>query len=231
MSWHVPSLRRQSAAMVDQLRLRLCWSLLSRMCRPTRDVQQRRALQPRLGESATLASRRWDIADTSIFAQNPHILYALTVTYQRFNLLANFTLAQGIAEARRLRAARRERQQRTSSSATSLRPINEGVAASARTSEDHPGASSEKALGKRRERTLSLGSLADLTLASPSSPNLSRTTSNTSGGPLSPTMSEAGETGDEQRPFVGKNGFVPTTEWVAAWREGCVPCLAALRKC
>jgi hypothetical protein len=46
---------------------------------------------------------------------------------------------------------------------------------------------------------------------------------------LSPTASEAGETGDEQRPFIGKNGFVPTTEWVAAWREGCVVCFAALR--
>ncbi|BGO88692.1 hypothetical protein NBRC10512_005138 [Rhodotorula toruloides] len=151
---------------------------------------------------------------------NPHIMYALPVIYQRFDLLANFTLAQGIAEARRLRAARRERQQRASSGGSTLRPISEGVAASARTSEDSPAASSEKALGKRRERTLSLGSLADLSLSSPTSPNLSRTTSNTSGGPLSPTASEAGETGDEQRPFVGKNGFVPTTEWVAAWREG-----------
>ncbi|BGO98303.1 High-temperature-induced dauer-formation protein-domain containing protein [Rhodotorula toruloides] len=151
---------------------------------------------------------------------NPHVMYALTVTYQRFDLLANFTLAQGIAEARRLRAARRERQQRAASSGPTLRPINEGVAASARRSEDSPGASSEKALGKRRERPISLGSLADLSLSSPSSPNLSRTTSNTSGGPLSPTASEAGETGDGQRPFVGKNGFVPTTEWVAAWREG-----------
>ncbi|BGP29203.1 hypothetical protein JCM10296v2_000941 [Rhodotorula toruloides] len=151
---------------------------------------------------------------------NPHIMYALTVTYQRFDLLANFTLAQGIAEARRLRATRRERQQRASSSGSTLRPISEGVAASARTSEDSPAASSEKALGKRRERTLSLGSLADLSFSSPSSPSLSRTTSNTSGGPLSPTASEAGETGDEQRPFVGRNGFIPTTEWVAAWREG-----------
>ncbi|GAA6005431.1 hypothetical protein JCM10207_002979 [Rhodosporidiobolus poonsookiae] len=154
-------------------------------------------------------------------ASNPHLLYALLQTRRRFSLLSSFTLAEGIAEARRLRAARRARQ---ASSPGSLGAIPEGQAAPLSPTLSAAGAS-EKALGKRRERNLSVSSLADLSLGgSPAgSPGLAD-----GAGARSPSEDGAGgresldlsaEPGEE-RPFVGKNGFVPTEEWVASWQSG-----------
>lgn len=163
--------------------------------------------------------------------QNPYLLYALSITYKRFDLLANFTLAQGVAEARRLRAARRERQQQHS-----LRSISEDVPArpsvgasslpgehaddSATAGEGGGEGASEKSLGKRRERNLSLGglSLADLSLASP--PLGSATNASRSSLSLDAATAGAGGVAGEERPFVGRNGFVPTEPWVSSWREG-----------
>ncbi|GAA5991447.1 hypothetical protein JCM10908_005707 [Rhodotorula pacifica] len=146
--------------------------------------------------------------------RNPHLLYALAVSLPRFDLFANFTLSLGIAEARRLRAARRER----------LRPISEGAEDSAsRTSQDGP---SEKALGKRRASSVSLGglSLTD-SRAEPGAPSpaLSRSESSASlGGASLGGSAEAPDRANsgENRPFVGRNGFIPTESWVASWREG-----------
>ncbi|GAA5861926.1 hypothetical protein JCM1840_006877 [Sporobolomyces johnsonii] len=160
---------------------------------------------------------------------NPALVQALLQTHKRFELLAHFTLATGVAEARRLRAERRERQRRRaagSGGGVGLETLKEGEAskeglfeptsprgaspASLSPSPTSPPLSptkpsaSEKALGKRRERTLSLGglSVAELSLAEP-------------GGVRSP-----GTDGEEDPPFVGKNGFVPTEEWVSSWRQG-----------
>lgn len=160
--------------------------------------------------------------DTSSIAQNPYLFYALAVSLPRFDLLANFTLALGIAEARRLRAARRER----------LRPIREGAedeassssSAARRPSHDGP---SEKALGKRRASSVSLGGLslsdthaADATATATAPPlNLSRSESSASLGGAS-LSGEAVDAMGENRPFVGRNGFTPTESWVASWREG-----------
>lgn len=154
--------------------------------------------------------------------QNPHLFYALAVSLPRFDLLANFTLALGIAEARRLRAARRER----------LRPIREGAetddqatpsVSSRRSSHDGP---SEKALGKRRASSVSLGglSLHDDRDRDPASagPSLGRSESSASFGGASTWSGDQqdGANAGEGRPFVGRNGFTPTEGWVASWREG-----------
>lgn len=161
--------------------------------------------------------------DTSSIAQNPYLFYALAVSLPRFDLLANFTLALGIAEARRLRAARRER----------LRPIREGAeddeassssSAARRPSHDGP---SEKALGKRRASLVSLGGLslsdthaADAT-ATATAPTLTLSRSESSASLGGASLSgEAVDAMGENRPFVGRNGFTPTESWVASWREG-----------
>ncbi|GAA5949250.1 hypothetical protein JCM21900_000875 [Sporobolomyces salmonicolor] len=158
---------------------------------------------------------------------NPALVHALLQTHKRFELLAHFTLATGVAEARRLRAERRERQRRRAagSGGGGLETLKEGEAskegsleptsprerpASLSPSPTSPPLSptkpsaSEKALGKRRERTLSLGglSVAELSLSE-------------LGGVRSP-----GTEGEEDQPFVGKNGFVPAEEWVSSWRQG-----------
>ncbi|TKA53363.1 hypothetical protein B0A53_04381 [Rhodotorula sp. CCFEE 5036] len=155
--------------------------------------------------------------------RNPYLFYALAVSLPRFDLLANFTLALGIAEARRLRAARRER----------LRPIREGAeddeassssSAARRPSHDGP---SEKALGKRRASLVSLGGLslsdthaADAT-ATATAPTLTLSRSESSASLGGASLSgEAVDAMGENRPFVGRNGFTPTESWVASWREG-----------
>ena len=148
--------------------------------------------------------------------QNPYLFYALAVSLPRFDLLANFTLALGIAEARRLRAARRER----------LRPIREGTedeasspaSSSRRASRDGP---SEKALGKRRASSVSLGGLSLGDTHAEAAPTLSRSESSASLGGAS-LSGEAVDAVGENRPFVGRNGFTPTEAWVASWREGLV---------
>ncbi|BGP37050.1 hypothetical protein JCM10449v2_000954 [Rhodotorula kratochvilovae] len=113
---------------------------------------------------------------------NPHLLYSLSITLKRFALLAHFTLAQGIAEARRLRAARRDRQTQagrlaavSEDAAQPLASVAAGPAPAAQEEEEEAeGGGSERARGKRperereRSRALSISSVADLSLSSPS---------------------------------------------------------------
>ncbi|GAA5936971.1 uncharacterized protein JCM15063_000114 [Sporobolomyces koalae] len=165
-------------------------------------------------------------------ALNSRLLYALLQTHKRFELLSHFTLELGVSEARRLRAERRKRQQASSphlepvregqeTTATTLLsspPATKSFSTSPRLSisstfstnstpespvtEEAPSLLSEKAAGKRRERSLSaLGSV-----------NLSQLSLNIDSGTSSGV--------EDPGPFVGKNGFVPTETWVASWREG-----------
>ncbi|POY73446.1 hypothetical protein BMF94_3383 [Rhodotorula taiwanensis] len=136
--------------------------------------------------------------------RNPYIVYALAVSFPRLELLANFTLAVGVTEARRLKSVRRER----------LRPISEAsdaIEGPPRPITDSAGPSA-KALGKRRASSVSLSglSLNEPTLPSPA---LSRSGSSTS-------LGASNSRPDSNEPFVGRNGFVPTESWVASWREG-----------
>ncbi|GAA5879289.1 hypothetical protein JCM16303_003150 [Sporobolomyces ruberrimus] len=170
-------------------------------------------------------------------ALNSRFVHALLQTHKRFELLSQFTLELGVSEARRLRAERRKKQQQ----ASHLEPVKEGeestssmlstrasprlsisstfsstsgvVGAGGATSPTSPGGGdggetkmSEKAAGKRRERSLSsLGAL-----------NLSELSLNDHGGSAGGSSSAA----EDHGPFVGKNGFAPTEQWVSSWREG-----------
>ncbi|GAA5971297.1 hypothetical protein JCM11641_008300 [Rhodosporidiobolus odoratus] len=154
------------------------------------------------------------------FASNAHFLHCLLLTRRRLETLSTFTLASGVAAAQRLRVARRARQTGGAPS-PGLGAIPEDVTASPllspRGEEGEAGSTaSEKALGKRRERSLSVGSLssltADLALSSPALASPGEGTSRES-------LDLSGMSG-EQRPFVGKNGFVPTEDWVSSWRDG-----------
>lgn len=172
-------------------------------------------------------------------ALNSRFVHALLQTHKRFELLSQFTLELGVSEARRLRAERRKRQQQ----ASHLEPVKEGeestssmlstrasprlsisstfsstsglVGAGGATSPTSPGRGdggeskmSEKAAGKRRERSLSsLGAM-----------NLSELSLNDHGGSAGGSSSAA----EDHGPFVGKNGFAPTEQWVSSWREGYV---------
>ncbi|BGP45142.1 hypothetical protein JCM10450v2_000959 [Rhodotorula kratochvilovae] len=144
---------------------------------------------------------------------NPHLLYSLSITLKRFALLAHFTLAQGIVEARRLRAARRDRQTQagrlaavSEDAAQPLASVAAGPAPAAQEEEEEgEEGGSERARGKRpererereRSRALSISSVADLSLSSPS------LGAGASGSRTSLALEDAGD----ERPFVGRGGL------------------------
>ncbi|GAA5969685.1 hypothetical protein JCM3765_006112 [Sporobolomyces pararoseus] len=178
------------------------------------------------------------------FSLSSRFIYALSQTHKRFELLSHFTLELGVSEARRLRAERRKRQLQYSSS--NLESVKEGEATTNNNNDSSSRLSarsmssprlsisstysntsggptsptrtnslteggggdetelSEKAAGKRRERSLSsLGTF-----------NMSELSLNEGSGTQASTVSE------DEGTFVGKNGFVPTEQWVSSWREG-----------
>lgn len=166
-------------------------------------------------------------------SDNPHLIYAIIRSSQRFESLSTFTLAAGVAEVRRVRAARKAGQTGsagatpTSSARPSIsspRVSRTGVPLTASPAAEEveeaekevgeggagvggaggAGEVSEKARGKMRAR--------------------SRSGSGVGVQGLPPVVERAlegavDEVGEGER-FVGKNGFVPTEGWVASWREG-----------
>jgi len=149
----------------------------------------------------------------SNLSSNNQLLYSLLQTQKRFELLSHFTLEIGVSEARRLRSERRKKRQEQQQS--SLEPVQEdrpllsprASIVSPRLSVSSQGgeeeAVSEKVAGKRRERSLSstLGAAGF---------NMSELSLNET----------SGNTAEDEGPFVGKNGFMPTEQWVSSWREG-----------
>jgi len=103
--------------------------------------------------------------------------------------------------------------------ASSSAPLASVAAGTAGGDGDGDGAS-EVVRGKRPERALSISSVADLSLTG--SPAL--------GGGAGSSRTSLALYEDEaagERPFVGRNGFVPSEEWVASWRDGSVGALSS----
>ena len=176
----------------------------------------------------------------------PNLIYAIIRSHQQFAKLANFTLASGVASIRRTRKeqnlnatkdgtispAKTPRRLSIASERSSMPMSPPGLTAGADTERDQekaalmdqrpqrddqrqplqqfamspiseypPSRLSEKAAGKLRARSSS-----QLTLQS----NGSYT-----GDDLDTSISDL-----EASPFVSRNGFEPTENWVASWREG-----------
>lgn len=149
--------------------------------------------------------------------QNPTLIYSILRSQKRFEELSTFTLAGGVSELRRVRLERKAAAaaaatpptlRRTSSSTLGTVPEDrvskegagaEGEKPASPGGEEPPavaaagGAPSEKAMGKRRERSSSVSTLTTAT------------------GDLSIEGSEGGEV------FVGKHGFVPSEGWVSVF--------------
>ncbi|KAK4700481.1 hypothetical protein P7C70_g5768, partial [Phenoliferia sp. Uapishka_3] len=122
-------------------------------------------------------------------SDNPHLIYAIIRSHQRFSDLSNFTLASGVASVRRARLERKAALASPPLVSTPRRTSSQSARGDGK-SEGEENAEgevpSEKAMGKRRERSLS-----DATL-------------------MGVEASEA----SEGEVFVGKHGFVPTESWL-----------------
>lgn len=174
-------------------------------------------------------------------AENPNLVYNLVRAHKTFEDLGTFTLARGLREIRRIQLAREERGGRNSSDKPKSRTNSSDT--------ERPG--SEKARLLRSESATSIElSQADLpddieaqrqATADESRPGRLPRTSSTASSPTSesprlPSEKARGKmragrivaeemTGSLERlaaSGVGRNGFVPTQEWVTSWQQGLV---------
>ena len=171
-------------------------------------------------------------------AENPNLVYNLVRAHKTFEDLGTFTLARGLREIRRIQLAREERgrnssdkpKSRTNSTDTErpgsekARLLRSESATSIELSQaDLPddieaqrhAAADESRLG-RLPRTSSTASLP--TSDSPRLPSEKARGKMRAGRPAAEEM-----TGSLERlaaSGVGRNGFVPTQEWVTSWQQG-----------
>jgi hypothetical protein len=151
--------------------------------------------------------------------KNWKFIYSLVQVRQRFQLLKDFNLEIGIKEARRLRFERKKRQRERYLN-TVKEPLDEDEEITTRNNRSPLNRShvttttttttallSDKVAGKQREET-------------GLSPPPSFMTSFNNFSQLSLNDSIVGGEEGSTIPFVGKNGFIPTEEWVASWRQG-----------
>ncbi|KIP06021.1 hypothetical protein PHLGIDRAFT_30681 [Phlebiopsis gigantea 11061_1 CR5-6] len=168
-------------------------------------------------------------------AENPHLVYNIVRAHQTFEELGTFTLARGLREIRRIQLAKEER----AKNAADKSPDNK----------DRPSQSDAERPGDEKARLLRSTSSGDLPddieaqrqsaseeerigrpLMSPTLP----TASISSEPPAVPSEKVRGKmrarvsqsedmTGSLERlaaAGVGRNGFVPTREWVTSWQQG-----------
>ncbi|KAM0746881.1 hypothetical protein T439DRAFT_306349 [Meredithblackwellia eburnea MCA 4105] len=156
-------------------------------------------------------------------SDNPNLVYSLIRSHKRFEELSTFTLSDGVNEVRRVRHERKAAaaaaalappstasSRRSSYQAVPGVPESRAPASAKETSDSEKGVESgaealtttspatqevpsEKAMGKRRERSLSVSTIP---------------------------MNDLNLEGGDGETFVGKNGFVPSESWVSSWREG-----------
>ncbi|SCV67363.1 BQ2448_6009 [Microbotryum intermedium] len=164
-------------------------------------------------------------------SDNPELVYAILRSHQRFDELSKFTLAMGVAEARRLKVERKQKKAAAAMAQTEGEMVEVGTrtrSSSMSGTTEEGDELSQKQRGKRRQRGTSLEtvSVGDLSLGPTELPALEGANEV---DPLQSTRAsedqsrrnsfDAGAV-DEDAPFVGKNGFVPGKAWVASWREG-----------
>ncbi|KAI0078173.1 hypothetical protein K474DRAFT_1683933 [Panus rudis PR-1116 ss-1] len=167
-------------------------------------------------------------------SDNPNLVYGIIRSHKTFEDLGTFTLARGLREIRRAREAKEER----------TRPsVDKGKQRA--DNDQHEDASVEKARLLRREGSNSV----DLEQGNPSLDNIpdpvrrsdeggpapeSVPTSPTSASTPMPSEKAMGKrrmgrslsnemTGSLERlalAGIGRNGFVPTQEWVTSWQQG-----------
>ncbi|TFK55288.1 hypothetical protein OE88DRAFT_1675005 [Heliocybe sulcata] len=175
-------------------------------------------------------------------SDNPHLIYAILGSHKAFEDLGTFTLARGLRDVRRAQLAKEEQAQRVENSGSG-RADSEASRESRIEKARLVQRDSDNALGLSRA-TISeepaAGGAAEATSTSeddsPSTqPLMSPTAGETPTRPNSPpSVSEKARGKMKERRSVsmdqsleriaaagiGRNGFVPTQEWVTSWQQG-----------
>jgi hypothetical protein len=164
--------------------------------------------------------------------ENPTLTYDILTAHKAFEDLGKFTLASGLREVKRVQTAKEELAKRANNANTNngdrkgKKPMSDVELADA---------GEEKAKLLRNESWNRAGDLESA--AASSSPVRDSVDSVSHGdGMMSPVSEKARGKMRERRSSdtfdlaglegiaasVGRNGFVPTQEWVTSWQQGCV---------
>ncbi|KAG9288895.1 hypothetical protein G9A89_019517 [Geosiphon pyriformis] len=183
------------------------------------------------------------------FSDNPHVIYAIVRTHKKFEELAEFTLAKGLLEVKRIQAVKEEHRKHTrnlsvlkvvetetkkpSADVTTLQPISDvNENTTFRRQNSHGQDEEQEELNEKIE-------LMNTSLHSDSSHGNHSENGEIEEGPgyLSEkargklpegvTAADRRQSGDSTRsnniiltPFaIGKSGFVPTEDWVSSWHS------------
>lgn len=181
--------------------------------------------------------------------ENPNLIYAILRSHRSFEDLGTFTLARGLREIRRVQLAKEEQAKRQAGNAKGKRagdgeeeaPEQEKARLLSSESRDAIGLATEPDLEARMPRDRSLPTNTDPASPPPESeldrtgseqPPLSASTSN---APRAVSEKARGKMRERQRSEsmdvsgsleriaaagVGRNGFVPTQDWVTSWHQG-----------
>ncbi|KAJ6455814.1 high-temperature-induced dauer-formation protein-domain-containing protein [Mycena sanguinolenta] len=165
------------------------------------------------------------------FSANPNLIYGILSSHKIFEDLGTFTLTRGLREIRRVQLAKEEQVRKADVKGKSPQAPNDD-------SQPHE----EKAKLLRHESETALGQNdsneasprqsqaqdPEISMVIPSSPTSENMSGSTSGSEKvrgkmrarSESLDRNGSLDRVAAAGVGRNGFVPTQEWVTSWQQG-----------
>ncbi|EJD02089.1 uncharacterized protein FOMMEDRAFT_20875 [Fomitiporia mediterranea MF3/22] len=181
--------------------------------------------------------------------ENPNLLYAILRSHKSFEDLGTFTLARGLREIRRVQLAKEEQAKRqagnvkgkTTDDTNQEAPEHEKARLLSTEGRDALGISAEPDLEARMPRDRPRPTPTD---SAPRSPEGETEQNSSEQLPLSPSTSETAQSRSEKArgkmrerqrsdsldvsgsleriaaAGIGRNGFVPTQDWVTSWQQG-----------
>lgn len=171
--------------------------------------------------------------------ENPNLVYAVLRSHKSFEDLGTFTLARGLREIRRVQLAKEEQAKRQASHPKGKARREADLEAPEHEKARLLSESNRDALGLSRENDLEAG----LPPSQATSPRSESFVEQGSGDTTSPPPTDAAEPSEKAKgkmrarsrsaslemsgsleriaaAGVGRNGFVPTQDWVTSWQQG-----------
>ncbi|KAG7452752.1 uncharacterized protein BT62DRAFT_958767 [Guyanagaster necrorhizus] len=162
-------------------------------------------------------------------AENPNLIYSIISSHKTFEDLGTFTLSQGLREIRRVQLAKEEQSRKTT-----IKTSRESAEGPVSRSEKERLLSHESQ-DELEEVTASPDHDAETVVVPPMSPTAESIPTEMAADPASSVSEKARGKMKERRSLssdttislervaasgTGRNGFIPTHDWVSSWQEG-----------
>ncbi|KAJ7489937.1 high-temperature-induced dauer-formation protein-domain-containing protein [Mycena galericulata] len=165
---------------------------------------------------------------------NPNILYGILSAHKTFEDLGTFTLSRGLREIRRVQLAKEEQARKADLKGKGPRVLDDDAqpheekAKLLRTESETALALSETVEAQESSPQESPGQDPEISMVLPTSPTSETMPASTSAsekvrGKMKARRSQSSDTTGLDRVAaagIGRNGFVPTQEWVTSWQQG-----------